>query len=1141
MTVGPAWLPSPDPEAAASLVGDGLQHLPSGVLSSTSSVLASAEPTTLVMGTVVGTLAKEEVGEYSRKLDRRLQEYVDEHESDDAIAAKMAAGVSRLLPDGRELNQAALQAARGDPDALREKLREYHGDEQLRADLDAAVEQLLTGEFDDIEETLSEAFDTSDTDAAQAMLFDFLELIRTRQTQENLEAVLDLDGRFDTLSDDLDAMQEELEGNITQRLFEADLRDEGFRRLSPLTFDRDIEDPERPWRAGFGLVHVREGFAVDRVRTDGTNVTDDVFEAVQSAAAGTSRLVRGPAGSGKSTVCKQVACRWYDSPDTGPVFYRESGRGGRGFESVGKLEDRIRASNGHTLVVVEDVVRPATDAIYDVIEEFRNTDIAVSFLLDARRGELDDFDDPAGMETGVSDALREVLGSIERYDLPALDPAFDPDDSEGPDEPVECHRIIERFEAKTGRQVTHTPSYIHREVSKSEAEVGDLLYLTYFLPVGGGEAAGLEGDVRAKYQTVLDPADERSQREDLAEFDTDLLRDVALMVNLLNASRLGIRPELVDALGHVHGTDRETLLEIQDIQEALGGWMLYPSTDEESDIEQTTHELWSALYLRQVALRYEEEGDEGRRRGSKERFEDCVNALFQLADDESLRETARGRVDDSLLLDGFDEVPEPLAGALAKDIFELGKRWPILTPLYGTSEDPEIVLPEVCSGKLRRTVMNDLGYINLNRGEFGAARREFETSRKLSEELDDRSGIAISLNSLGLVARHQGKYDEAREYFEESLEISNELGDRSGVATCLVNLGPVAQEQGEYAEAREYLEESLKINNELGDRSGIAANLHNLGVVAKEQREYHEARENYKDSLEILEELGDRGGIAIILDSLGLLAKEQEEYDQAKKYHADSLEIHEELGHRDGIAKCLNNLGTITHKQGNYDEAKQSFERSARMFLDIGKFRRALDAIANLVSTCKELGHTDEALEWCESALTIIDDTDISNLDNERVTFLAHHALLSDGETEEQVVDLYILGLSKVIDRSGETALKLFESAWELHGDLPTGELEHQIALAAGLAVAAHTHIFDDYEAGGDYDDIIDTVKNHRSDLTTSTDALLTFLTEEESEVDSDDLLELADSDDISDIGAVEARAFALLIVMASVESEDEE
>lgn len=441
MTAGPEWLPTPDSNAVASFVGDGLQHLPTDVVSAAPSIFASAEPTTLVLGTVVGTLAKQETTEYARKLDRRLQEYITDHENDTAIALKLAAGVSRLLPDGRELNQAALQAARGDPEALRNKLQEYHEDEQLRADLDAAVQQLLTGDFENLEETLSDAFDTDDTDAAQALLFDFMDILRTRQTQQTLQTVLDLDEKFDTLSDDLDAMQEELKHNIQQGLIEASLRDEGFQRLSPLTFDREIEDPERPWRVRFDFVHIREGFAVDRTRSDGTNVTTELFSMLKTAETGTTRLVRGPAGSGKSTIGKQLACRWYDSPETGPVFYRESGRGGMGeFQSVGKLESAVRASSGHALIVVEDAVRSATDAIYDLIETFQQTDVAVSVLLDARRGELEDFEDPTGMETGASDALRDVLANIERYDVPALDP----------DDSSECRRVIERFEATTG-------------------------------------------------------------------------------------------------------------------------------------------------------------------------------------------------------------------------------------------------------------------------------------------------------------------------------------------------------------------------------------------------------------------------------------------------------------------------------------------------------------------------------------------------------------------------------------------------------------------------------------------------------------------------------------------------------------------
>ena len=1011
MAAGPEWLPSPDPNTVASLIKDGLEHLPADVMKAAPGVLASTEPTTLVLGTIVGTLAEEKTIEYASNLDHRLQEYIDDHEDDNAVAVKLAAGVSHLLPDGRELNQAALQAARGDPEALREKLQEYHEDEQLRADLNGAVQQLLTGDFDDLEETLSDAFDTNDTDAAQALLFDFMEIIRTRQTQQTLETVLELDSQFDTLSDDLDNMQEELEHNIQQGLIEADLRDEGFRRLSPLTFDREIENPERAWRARFDFVHVREGFAIDRTRPDGTNVTTDLFDTLHSAETGTTRLVRGPAGSGKSTICKQVACRWYDSPETGPVFYRESGRGGRDFESVGKLKSAVRASPGHALIILEDAIRPATDDIYDLIEEFQQTDIAVSVLLDARQGELDDFEDPTGMETGASDALRDVLGNIERYDVPALDP----------DDPGECQRIVDTFAAKTGRQVTHSTEYIHREVITSNAELGDLLYLTYFLPVGGEEATGLEGDVRAKYRTVLNPADEKSQHEELSRFDADLLRDVALLVNVLNASRIGIHPALVHALPgsvDVHNNDRETHKEIQRIRTALGDWMLYRQTDPESPIQQTTHELWSALYLRQVALRYEEYGDEGFDRGAKERFEDCINAVLRLPDDENVRQTIRDGVTNSTLLDTLDEDPEQWAEEVVGHIFKLGERQPILAPLYGTSEESGIVLPGVCSTETERQVTVGRGHIHIEYGAYERARTAYTMARERSEELGDRAGIANSLNNLGLVAQQQGDYEAAREYHEDSLELKEELGDRAGIATSLNNLGLVARNQGDYEAAREY------------------------------------------------------------------------------------------------------------------------FERCVRTFIEIGADRRALTALDNLVSVCEDLSRTDEARQWCETALELIEESDIPELDSEAATYDARRILLSDGDASEQITDLHFYACVHVLQRKASMALDLFEEAWRLRADSSPDESAYRVALASGLAVAVHTQIFDEYDAGGETDEIRTEATDHSNDLTESAQALLALLTDEQTGPGPDELRELADSDEFSEARALEAHAFAVLIESASSNPE---
>jgi len=71
----------------------------------------------------------------------------------------------------------------------------------------------------------------------------------------------------------------------------------------------------------------------------------------------------------------------------------------------------------------------------------------------------------------------------------------------------------------------------------------------------------------------MQPGSDEALR-DLSRFDLDLLADVGVMVNLLNASGIGIYPELVHALGHEYGHGIETHDEIHQICDELTGWFL---------------------------------------------------------------------------------------------------------------------------------------------------------------------------------------------------------------------------------------------------------------------------------------------------------------------------------------------------------------------------------------------------------------------------------------------------------------------------------------------------------------------------------------------------------------------------------------
>jgi len=76
-----------------------------------------------------------------------------------------------------------------------------------------------------------------------------------------------------------------------------------------------------------------------------------------------------------------------------------------------------------------------------------------------------------------------------------------------------------------------------------------------------------------------------------------------------------------------------------------------------------------------------------------------------------------------------------------------------------------------------------------------------------------------------MLAQATGDIAEARRLYEESLKILQDLGDKSGVSRSLHQLGMLAQATGDIPEARRLYEESLKISQDLGDKSGVAITL----------------------------------------------------------------------------------------------------------------------------------------------------------------------------------------------------------------------------------------------------------------------------------------------------------------------------
>lgn len=258
----------------------------------------------------------------------------------------------------------------------------------------------------------------------------------------------------------------------------------------------------------------------------------------------------------------------------------------------------------------------------------------------------------------------------------------------------------------------------------------------------------------------------------------------------------------------------------------------------------------------------------------------------------------------------------------------------------------------------RARALQGAGVLAWAQGEYAEARRDFEESLDLFDQLADLEGTAALQNNLGVIALHLGEYGRATGLFEASLQGRRVLGNRLGVATVLNNLGATAGKQGDPARAFRYYEESLAIQREVGYTQGVAVSVTNLGASAYDQGDLTLARKHFQEALELRRLLGDRAGVADSLLKLGRVALRSGDVEQARADYAAGAELLRRLGDRERIANVLMGAAVISGQAG--DET-----RALRLLGAADALRQAMGAPL----TAEERTERDELLDMLRARL----------------------------------------------------------------------------------------------------------------------------------------------------------------------------
>lgn len=750
----------------------------------------------------------------------------------------------------------------------------------------ASNDQLKPSDRETLEVAVAEAYRQSISRFADRLSgTDLADVFETETTIKQSASIDEIDNRLGAITERL------------QRFNTESLRNIGIKKLDSFYFERNQpKKPKEAWLTRFTFADVESGYPLERQKPANSRtasrrpVHQEIIDRLND---GENLVVLGEGGSGKSTVCKRVACRWSQNSNRGPVFYRPSFATGV-LNKPGNLEAAIESATDDVLIVIEDSTTADVRGIYDVASTYKSTS-GVQFLFESRNENWSDYENLAGASNFKR--IRRQFGEVS---LPEIDER-------------ECQRAISHYEQVTGDSVELSPAELHAKVE--QAGIGESLLLAYEISDPTPEleddsgVTALEDDVHLAYESVQDIAD-----------GNKLSEVVALMINLLNAAELPTHAALL----HSVGTDPEEHRTIEQTRESLSGTMF----QQNKEILITPHKIWSELYIEIVLA-------ENSTKLIQDYFKECINAIFQLCINENRRDVIREwSKNDPELVENISNNYDVLVNDLTRKLATIGQNNANFADLYGRSETWEFQFPDSCSPMTKAIWYRSQGERYLLKGEIESARSEFRQLQKITEETDfDQSEEkqrlkAIALNGFGTIALRLSEFESASEHYQDSLAIMQDINDVEGKAECLKNLALTTYHRGDYEQTEYYCTKALMFLEKINNTEIKSRVLLTLASVSISRNNFETAKNFIENSLTFSRKIGFTRGVAMSKSLFGRIKMREEKNDKAEAYYKQSLTLFNRIGDKSGRAKCLRNLSEIAIENFNLDAAEEYTEES---------------------------------------------------------------------------------------------------------------------------------------------------------------------------------------------------------------------
>jgi two-component sensor histidine kinase len=256
---------------------------------------------------------------------------------------------------------------------------------------------------------------------------------------------------------------------------------------------------------------------------------------------------------------------------------------------------------------------------------------------------------------------------------------------------------------------------------------------------------------------------------------------------------------------------------------------------------------------------------------------------------------------------------------------------------------------------------NNIGVINLKKGNYPAALKNYFEAKKQFEACLYRPGLALVNNNIGLIYDEQGKYADALKYYFASLKIAEQMNNKYHMVLCCNNLGNAYHWLDNDSAALRYLNTALKLATELDLKENTSLAYNNIGLIYDGKGKYTEALKNYFASLKIARESKNKETEALASNNIGLVYYHQQLYPEALMMQFSSLKLKEEIGDKKGMVSSFINLGdlyTTTHK---IKEAQLYLDKALQLAIAMGRKGDILKAYKSFMDLDSVKGNYKDA------------------------------------------------------------------------------------------------------------------------------------------------------------------------------------